>query len=281
METRDARRTKNMSTRQSQRYRGQSAVRSQGSGSQLDYRLVVGIAVIVFGAALFALGMFHGFANGSCSTTGYDRNFGPVPTCGKGIGWWMLILLVGIVVIGAGAALSGTSSSIAGAVLFIAIGVASIATAVNAGNNHLLLGGSASTGKIFAGVFGACFLIGGLIWGIAGRGALARAGGGTLFASLLASGLGVAVALVIATGISGAVGSSAATVPGRSAGETPAEAAASRQATAQTNRAAKQAAAATRAATAQAGIAEKLAACVTSAGSNIHRIQRCEAKYVP
>jgi hypothetical protein len=258
----------------------QSPFGSQDSGSQLDLRATGGIALIALGAALFGLGMFHGLANGSCSTTGYAANYGPVPHCGKGVGWWMLMLLTGLAVIGAGTALSATSRTIAAALLFAAIGVSSIATALAAGNQHLLFGGSVMTGKIFAGVFGVCFVIGGAIWGISGRGTAARAGASARLASLFASGLGVGVAFAIAAGVGGAVGSSAPTGHEQVAGGNLA-AAASRPAAEQTKIAVKQADAAIGTATASAGIATKLAACVTSAGTNTRRIQACEAKYVP
>ncbi len=50
------------------------------------------------GLGMLVLGAVHAFANGTCSTTGYSRYYGPVPHCAKGIGWWAGILILGIFV---------------------------------------------------------------------------------------------------------------------------------------------------------------------------------------
>lgn len=248
------------------------------TGSPVDMRVVVGLALLALGAALFAVGIFHGFQGGSCSTTGYSAHYGPVQHCGKGVGWWMLILTAGIFVAGAGAALAGTLNTLAIPVLFVAIGAPFVALALRGGNTHLLIGRSSGTGDLYAGVFGACFVIAGLVWGvIAGRSAVSGLSGSSRLAGLLGSVVGVAVALVIATGVAGAIGPATPTAMqqvGQSANRTSSSAGLSSAATGQAAHALEQA-------TAQADKAEKLAACATAAGSDIAKIQRCEAKYTP
>src|SRR5262245_37433120 len=98
----------------------QSSVASQQRGplgaaptrSPLDLRAVLGLGLVGLGVAMLCLGIFHGFAHGSCSTTGYSRNYGPVPHCSKGIGWWMLMLMAGLVVTGVGAVLASSVGSL-------------------------------------------------------------------------------------------------------------------------------------------------------------------------
>jgi hypothetical protein len=78
---------------------------------------------------MLVLGAVHAFANGTCSTTGYAANYGPVPHCAKGIGWWAGMIILGIFVAIAGGVLfahrdNGTSPvSVVAAVLAGAIGI--------------------------------------------------------------------------------------------------------------------------------------------------------------
>ena len=165
-------------------------------GSSLNLVVVLGLGLLAFGAALFGQGLFHAFENGSCSTTGYTAHYGPVPHCAKGVGWWMLMVMGGIVVAGIGAALSGTLSSLMAPVLFVAIGAPFVALGLEGGSSHLVLGTSSSTGHLFAGIFGACFVLGGLVWGaFTVRGALARVKGpSSRLGGLLAAAAGVGAA---------------------------------------------------------------------------------------
>jgi hypothetical protein len=208
---------------------------------------------------LFALGIFHGFQNGSCSTTGYSRNWGPVPHCSKGIGWWMLILMAGLVVLGGGAVLSGIGA-IAGGVLFIGVGAPFVALGLGGAKGQLLLGASSGTGKLSALIFGACFVIAGLAWAVfAGRDSISELGGGSRAASLLAAAGGIGFAFVIAGAVSGAIGTPASARSGL----------ASAPRTALTSQA-----------TARQQV-NRLAACIINAGGDQRRIQKCEKTYQP
>jgi hypothetical protein len=238
--------------------------------SNADPSLIAGLAVLGLGAALFGLGIFHGFAHGSCSTTGYSPRFGPVPHCASGAGWWMLLLTAGIFVAFGGAALSGTARTIMIPVIFIAIGAPFIALGLGSGHGQLVYGSSSATGRLEVMIFGAGFAIAGLAWGVvAGRNVLSR----LRFGGLLAPVAGIGVAFLIATGVASAIGSSPAT-PLQRVAPSSASVAPSRAATIQTSRAIARAAA-------QAETATKLAACVTAAGIHTKRIQACERKYVP
>lgn len=270
------------------------------NGSSLKLVPIIGLGLLALGAALFGLGMFHGFENGTCSTTGYSSHYGPVPHCAKGIGWWMLMLMAGLVVAGAGAALSGTLSSLMPPVLFIAVGVPFVALAVRSGNSHLLVGRSSSSGKLFSGIFGAAFVIGGLLWGaFTAPSALARFKGASGFGGLLAAAAGMAAAFAIATAVAGAIGPTAPNglapvgqVTTHGAGFAGQGNGASSQASSIANQtsvavtranaaAARKANAAIKHATTQAAKLTKLAQCVSRAGTNAGRIQACEAKYLP
>ena len=158
---------------------------------------------------MLCLGIFHGFAHGSCSTTGYSRNYGPVPTCGKGIGWWMLMLMAGLVVAGLGAVLASSVGRLMIPLLFVAIGVPFIALAFG-NHGQLLLHASSSSGKIFSGVFGGCFVIAGLIWGVFAARGITGVSAGSLLSGLLAAVVGVGGAFALSAGVSSAIGKTTA-----------------------------------------------------------------------
>jgi hypothetical protein len=188
----------------------------------------------------------------------------------------MLMLMVGLVVAGVGAALSGTLTSLLTPVLFVAVGAPFVVLALRGGNGHLLVGRSTSTGDLTAGIFGAAFVIGGLVWGaITGRRALSRFPGGNRLGALLAAIAGLGAALAIGSGLAGAVGSPPGGQLNGATGHTNAAGPAA------TAAAARKANVAVRQATSQAQKLTKLAACVTAAGANTSLIQRCEAKYMP
>lgn len=238
---------------------GAQSLISRNERSPISLRLMIGVALLALGAGLFALGIFHGFQNGSCSTTGYSRYRGPVPHCSNGIGWWMLMLMAGLVVLGGGAVLSRIGA-IAGGVLFIGVGAPFVALGLGGATGHLLLGASSGAGKLSALIFGACFVIAGSAWAVlAGRESISELSGGSRTASLLAAAGGIGFAFVIAGAVSGGIGTSAS---GRSGS-------ASAPRTALTS-----------AATARQQV-NKLAACIITAGSDQSRIQACERKYQP
>lgn len=271
-------------------------------GSSLNLVIVLGFGLLAFGAALFGEALFHAFQNGTCSTTGYDAHYGPVPHCAKGIGWWMLMLMSGIVVAGIGAVLSRTLSTLMTPVLFVAVGAPFIALALRGGNSHLLQGASSSTGNLSAGIFGGCFVFGGLVWGaFVMRSALSRvSGSATRVGGLLAALAGVGAAFAIAASVAGGIGPTGTTALQSSPGITQGSdfgggSSAAGQANSAVNQAnhtqqaitranaaaARRANAAVKQATAQAQKLTKLAACVSAAGANTARIQRCETKYMP
>ncbi len=176
----------------------------------LSAKLVLGLGLVGLGIGMLCLGIFHGFAHGSCSTTGYSANYGPVPRCTNGIGWWMLMLFAGLIVAGVGAVLARGIGQLLLPLVFIAIGAPFVALAFG-NHGQLLLNTSSSTGKIFSGVFGGCFVVAGLIWGAFAARGISGVSGGSLFGGLLAAIVGVAGAFLIASGVSGAIGKT--TVP--------------------------------------------------------------------
>ena len=232
---------------------------SRNEASSISLRLVIGVGLLALGAGMFALGIFHGFQHGSCSTTGYSRNWGPVPHCSKGIGWWMLMLMVGLVVLGAGAVVSGIGA-IAGGVLFIAVGAPFIGLGMGGAQGHLLLGASSGTGQLAATIFGGCFVVSGVLWAVfAGRDSVSELSAGSRLGGLVAFAGGIGIAFVIAGAIASGIGptASAATTAASTA-----RAAASRQATMRQQ-------------------INRLAACIITAGGDQAKIHACQAKYQP
>jgi hypothetical protein len=106
--------------------------------------------MVLFFSILLAVGIHHMVATGTCSSTGYSANYGPVPTCPSGTGWWFLFLFGGIFGALAGSFLAGS----------LALVFAGIFGGIGFGALTLILDSSAHSGtKIFAGVFGGCFAI--------------------------------------------------------------------------------------------------------------------------
>ena len=171
----------------------------------LDLRPVLGLGLVGLGIGMLCLGIFHGFEHGSCSSTGYSRNYGPVPHCGKGVGWWMLMLMAGLVVAGAGAALARSLGSLMLPLVFVAVGAPFIALAFG-NHGQLMVHASPSSGKIFAGAFGGCFVIAGLIWGLLAARNITGVSGGSLLAGVLAAVVGLSAAFAIAAGVTSAIG---------------------------------------------------------------------------
>jgi hypothetical protein len=258
----------------------QRSLGSDEARAPLDLRLIIGLAILCLGAALFGVGLFHGFSNGSCSTTGYTAHYGPVPHCGKGIGWWVMIVTLAVFVAAGGAMLSRTANTVLVPIMFMALGAPFLALGLRPTQAHLVLGTSAATGRLETGIFGACFLIAGLIWGaFAGMRAFASWAPGSRFGAVLAGIAGVAIAFVIGAGVAGAVGPM---TPPASQQASPVISPATSEATsAATTAAARRANAAIAQANVAAEKAAKLAACVSAAGTHVARIQRCEAKYTP
>jgi hypothetical protein len=127
-------------------------------GSEPSNLRIVGIALALFSAVLVGVGIHHVVATGTCSSTGYSANYGPVPTCPSGTGWWFAFVFGGIVGAIAGALIAGTVSMV----------FATVFSAIGFGSLSILLDSHAGGGeKVFAGIFGGCFAIVGVIAAIA------------------------------------------------------------------------------------------------------------------
>ncbi len=117
---------------------------------------IIGIALLLFGGILLGVGLHHMVATGTCSSTGYSSNYGPVPYCPKGTGWWFAFLFGGIMLIIIGAFVSGGSTVVLLVpVIFVAIGAGSLTVAFD---SH-----ASSGSKTFGLIFGGAFLLAGLI----------------------------------------------------------------------------------------------------------------------
>ncbi len=126
--------------------------------SKLTTMRIFGVALLLFSAVLLGVGMHHLVRTGTCSSTGYSANLGPVPHCPSGTGWWMAFLFGGIFGCLAGAALAGS----------LALVFASIFGAIGFGALSIVFDSSASSGaKLFGAIFGACFALVGVAAGIA------------------------------------------------------------------------------------------------------------------
>ena len=137
--------------------------------SPLDLRLILGLGLVGLGIGMLCLGVFHGFAHGSCSSTGL------FPQLRAGAALQQGHRLVdadadGGAGRGGGRSGSGPLGRLAACVplVFVAIGAPFVALALG-NHGQLLLNASSSSGKIFAGVFGGCFVVAGLIWGAVRR----------------------------------------------------------------------------------------------------------------
>jgi len=135
---------------------------------------IIGVALVLFCGILLGVGIHHMVSIGTCSSTGYSANYGPVKFCPAGTGWWFAFLFGGIIGGLIGALMAG-SVALVFAGIFGGIGFGALTIALDA---HP----SAGT-KIFGAVFGGCFAIVGVIAGIfvlrSAFGALRSAGGGS------------------------------------------------------------------------------------------------------
>jgi putative oligomerization/nucleic acid binding protein len=123
---------------------------------QPSNRVIIGGAVMLFGAVLLGVGIHHLVATGTCSSTGYSANYGPVPTCPSGTGAWFGFVFGGIfLTLGGGLAASGLTPGLSIAAIFLAIGIGSLTIAFEPHKS--------SGEKVFALVFGGAFTLAGLI----------------------------------------------------------------------------------------------------------------------
>jgi hypothetical protein len=136
-------------------------------------RTIVGVAVLLFGAVLFGVGLHHLIATGTCSSTGYSSDLGPVPRCPKGTGWWMLFLFAGVFMAVIGGLVSGGSSVLLIIpTVFSAIGVGALTVAFDKN----VASGSKTFGLIFGGVFALMGLIPALVIAVGALRKLGRGG---------------------------------------------------------------------------------------------------------
>lgn len=138
---------------------------------QPSNRTIIGVALLLFGAVLFGVGLHHLVATGTCSSTGYSADYGPVPHCPKGTGWWFAFVFGGVLLVVVGALTSGGSSVLLLIpAIFSAIGIGALTVAFDSNVSS----GTKTFALIFGGVFAAIGLIPALVFGIAGLRNLGR-----------------------------------------------------------------------------------------------------------
>ena len=126
-------------------------------GEKPSWIAIAGGALLLFSAVLLGVGIHHLVATGTCSSTGYSANYGPVPYCPSGTGWWFAFVFGGIFGCLIGAFMAGN-----GGLIF-----AGIFGAIGFGALSLVLDSSArSSTKIFGGVFGGIFALVGVAAGV-------------------------------------------------------------------------------------------------------------------
>src|SRR5690242_14678997 len=121
---------------------------------QLSAVRIVGVAIVLFTSILLGFGMHHLVSTGTCSSTGYSANYGPVPHCPSGTGWWMGFVFVGII------------GGIAGGLMAGSVGLlfAGIFGGIGFGALSLVLDSNASSStQVFAAAFGGAFALVGVI----------------------------------------------------------------------------------------------------------------------
>jgi hypothetical protein len=137
---------------------------------------IVGMAILLFGSILLGVGIHHLIATGTCSSTGYSANYGPVPTCPSGTGAWMGFLFGGIVLGLIGGFMLASSGPFSISPIFFGI-----FGGIGFGAMSLLIDSKVSSGsQVFGGIFGGCFAVVGVGAGIAMiRGIIGTSGGST------------------------------------------------------------------------------------------------------
>ena len=124
---------------------------------QLTAVRIIGVGLVLFTAVLLGVGIHHLVATGTCSSTGYSANYGPVPHCPAGTGWWMAFVFAGII------------GGIAGGLMAGSLGLlfAGIFGGIGFGALSLVFDSNASSStQIFAAAFGGAFALVGVIAGV-------------------------------------------------------------------------------------------------------------------
>jgi hypothetical protein len=137
---------------------------------------IIGMAILLFGSILLGVGIHHLIATGTCSSTGYSADYGPVPTCPSGTGAWMGFLFGGIVLGMIGGFMLASSGPFSISPIFFGI-----FGGIGFGAMSLLIDSKVSSGsQVFGGIFGGCFAVVGVGAGIAMiRGIIGTSGGST------------------------------------------------------------------------------------------------------
>jgi len=117
---------------------------------QLSWVRIAGVAILLFSAVLLGVAIHHLVATGTCSSTGYSANYGPVPHCPSGTGWWIAFVFVGILGGLAGAAMAGSMGLIF-AGIFGAIGFGALSIVLDSNVR--------SSTKVFGAAFGGAFAL--------------------------------------------------------------------------------------------------------------------------
>ncbi len=127
---------------------------------QPSNRMIVGIALLLFGGVLLGVGIHHVVKIGTCSSTGYSRYGGRVPYCPAGTGWWIGFMIGGIFLTVIGGLVAGSGA--VGLILAITFG------AIGAGALTVAFESGVSSGKkTFGIIFGGFFLAAGAIAALA------------------------------------------------------------------------------------------------------------------
>ncbi len=118
---------------------------------QPSNRMIVGIAMLLFGGVLLGVGIHHVVKIGTCSSTGYSSHYGPVPYCPKGTGWWIAFMIGGIFLTVIGGLIAGGGAvGLILAITFGAIGAGALTVAFDSNVS--------SSKKTFGTIFGGSFL---------------------------------------------------------------------------------------------------------------------------
>jgi hypothetical protein len=118
--------------------------------AELSNVRIAGVALMLFSSVLLGVGIHHLVATGTCSSTGYSANYGPVPTCPSGTGWWFAFVFGGVIGGLIGALMAG-SMALVFASIFGAIGFGSLTILFDAHTQ--------SSEKVFAAIFGGSFAL--------------------------------------------------------------------------------------------------------------------------
>lgn len=117
--------------------------------------MIIGVGLLLFGAVLVGYGLHHLIRTGTCSSTGYSANYGPVPHCPAGTGAWVGFLIGGIFLVMIGGGISGSAAGLILPGIFCSIGAGAASVALD--------NSASSSTTTFGLIFGGCFFLAGAI----------------------------------------------------------------------------------------------------------------------